>query len=173
MKKKDSSYSTYYTTKRFTTHVLLARIGKALCSFERKRGRVVEGNSLENCRTRKGIRGSNPLASAIFLKRVSEPKVWSARISVCFGFSCGEYGIIVFVIPYVGCFYYAEKCRQDRSHNSLWCGRRWISTWVFDEPLVFYSCSGGILYSGDRILWPLYHFRYQDVLNRKARKYIS
>ncbi len=30
----------------------------------RKRGRVVEGNSLENCRTRKGIRGSNPLASA-------------------------------------------------------------------------------------------------------------
>lgn len=32
--------------------------------YTRKRGRVVEGNSLENCHTRNGIEGSNPSASA-------------------------------------------------------------------------------------------------------------
>ena len=35
-----------------------------------KRGRVVEGNSLENCHTRNGIEGSNPSASAKKLKIV-------------------------------------------------------------------------------------------------------
>jgi hypothetical protein len=44
----------------FTIRCSLARIS----GVRGKRGRVVEGNSLENCRTRKGIRGSNPLASA-------------------------------------------------------------------------------------------------------------
>ncbi len=44
----------------FTIRCPLARIP----GVRRKRGRAVEGNSLENCRTRKGIRGSNPLASA-------------------------------------------------------------------------------------------------------------
>ena len=32
---------------------------------ERKRARVVESGSLENCYTRKGIGGSNPPASAL------------------------------------------------------------------------------------------------------------
>lgn len=51
-------FSLYH--KMFTIRCPLARIP----GVRRKRGRVVEGNSLENCRTRKGIRGSNPLASA-------------------------------------------------------------------------------------------------------------
>mgnify|MGYP007095803258 CR=1 FL=1 len=54
----------------FTIRCPLARIP----GVRRKRGRVVEGNSLENCRTRKGIRGSNPLASARIEERNWNPE---------------------------------------------------------------------------------------------------